>query len=224
MAHEESVSRPSRRTIAKGAAWTVPAIAVATPAQAQAVSGVIIVQPQGGQACKFPGNSCSPYFQAYRFVFCFTNLSAQTITVSFPTIVLPQGENTTPIPASIDVPGGANNLCFYIIADEQGNSANGEGTLFFEYTFNGQLIQGSVGTGANDLPPCGDCSDTFGVAGAALVSDESLEEETTPEEVTPEEVTSEVTTEESAPEETTSEETTEGALSDEADSSSANDQ
>jgi hypothetical protein len=211
-----STSRPARRTLVKGAAWSVPAIAVATQAHAQTGSPPIIVEPQGGAACKFPGASCSPYKQAYRFVFCFTNQSAENITVTFPLIELPQGTNTTPIPGSVNVPAGAVNLCFYIIADEQGSSANGQGTLFYEYSVGGEDFAGSVGTGANELPPCDDCSDQFGVAGDAVVSEQTLTEESTEPSGDEQVTTDGATTEDTSTSEVTSQDATtdEGSTTD----------
>jgi len=51
-------STVSRRTLAKGAAWAVPVIAVAAAAPAQAASGDEPTLAFVG-ACKFPGNSCN---------------------------------------------------------------------------------------------------------------------------------------------------------------------
>lgn len=39
-----------------------------------------------------------------------------------------------------------------------GNSANGQGFLDYQYTYEGVLITGSIQTGANDLPPCENCA------------------------------------------------------------------
>ena len=53
---EPQKSGISRRTVTKAMAWAVPAIAIAAPAPAFAISG----EPPTvtiGQACKLPGNS-----------------------------------------------------------------------------------------------------------------------------------------------------------------------
>ena len=47
--------RPTRRAVTRGAAWTIPVIAVATPAAALAASGSPTIV--GHQQCKCPGNS-----------------------------------------------------------------------------------------------------------------------------------------------------------------------
>lgn len=61
----------TRRTVVKGAAWAVPAIAVASAMPAMAVSGYVTVTPLS--ACKSPGNSCSVYYKGYALGFTVTN-------------------------------------------------------------------------------------------------------------------------------------------------------
>ncbi|UTT65369.1 hypothetical protein NMQ01_11685 [Janibacter sp. CX7] len=81
----EATSKPiSRRTVAKGAAWTAPVIlgGVAAPAYA-ASGGKPTIVP--GSACKQPGNSCDsgskPYGinKGYVMKFTITNTSAKDI-------------------------------------------------------------------------------------------------------------------------------------------------
>lgn len=61
MTEQREDRRISRRTIAKGAAWAIPAVplVVATPAYAASGGGPTIVL---GDACKLPGNSCGNVF------------------------------------------------------------------------------------------------------------------------------------------------------------------
>lgn len=62
----------SRRTLAKGAAWAVPAVAVAAAAPAYAASeGPIRLT---GKACKLPGNSSPPYKQGYLYEATIRNI------------------------------------------------------------------------------------------------------------------------------------------------------
>lgn len=82
----ENINRPkgiSRRTLVKGAAWSVPAVTVlgATPAFA-ASPGEITLPDTSESACKYTGNY--PSGQAYRVELCFTNnMSDQrTITIT----------------------------------------------------------------------------------------------------------------------------------------------
>lgn len=64
---------PRRRTIAKGAAWSIPTVAVAASAPAYAMSGpppTVVYN----RACKSPGNSCqSIYRKSYLLVLTVTN-------------------------------------------------------------------------------------------------------------------------------------------------------
>ena len=69
----------NRRTVAKGIAWSVPAVAIAGAAPAFALSG----QPPKLTflgACKFPGNNCGGTVkQAYGFRFKVTNDSLNDV-------------------------------------------------------------------------------------------------------------------------------------------------
>lgn len=61
MTEQREDRRISRRTIAKGAAWAIPAVplVVATPAYASSGGGPTVTL---GDACKLPGNSCGTVF------------------------------------------------------------------------------------------------------------------------------------------------------------------
>ncbi|TQM58476.1 hypothetical protein FBY41_3843 [Humibacillus xanthopallidus] len=77
-------SRPpsgvSRRSVAKGIAWSVPAVAVASAAPALAASGAAPV-PTFISACKYPGNSCSTRPKGYSLYFQIANPTSKTIYV-----------------------------------------------------------------------------------------------------------------------------------------------
>ena len=71
----------SRRTVAKGMAWSVPAVAVATAAPAMASSG-------GGptltfvSGCKFPGKSCGAALEyGYKFEYLVCNTTSKDIYI-----------------------------------------------------------------------------------------------------------------------------------------------
>jgi len=55
----------SRRTLARGAAWTVPAVAIAAAAPVMAASGGPPTITQTGNACKNSGNSCKSRPKGY---------------------------------------------------------------------------------------------------------------------------------------------------------------
>jgi hypothetical protein len=69
----------SRRTVARGIAWTTPVVAVATAAPAFAVSRVPPKLEFLG-ACKFPGNSCSTANKGYAFAFTVTNNDGRALS------------------------------------------------------------------------------------------------------------------------------------------------
>lgn len=94
MADSSTPKWPSRRTVAKGAAWAVPAIAVAVPAASVAASPP--EEPpnptfQWTAAYKNPGNSCTSACvpkQSYGVPVVLSNLSAQDFQIQFTSYVL----------------------------------------------------------------------------------------------------------------------------------------
>lgn len=87
-------SKISRRTLAAGAAWSVPVIAVASAAPAYALSGAKPTATFVG-ACKWPGNSCSAHKKSYSFVFDIKNNSDYPIYVCSPTVTVTSGDSVT---------------------------------------------------------------------------------------------------------------------------------
>jgi len=77
----EQTAGISRRTIAKGAAWAVPVVAVAAAAPAMAASGGPPTFTPG-TACKNPGNSCAVHPKGYTLPFTVTNSSPRTIYIT----------------------------------------------------------------------------------------------------------------------------------------------
>ncbi|MCT1458287.1 hypothetical protein M3G03_01795 [Aestuariimicrobium sp. p3-SID1156] len=75
----------SRRTLAKGAAWSVPVVAVAGAAPAYASSPtkpVIEVSVVPGSGYKQPGNKCKPIFKGYRVSFNLKNTGNTQATLT----------------------------------------------------------------------------------------------------------------------------------------------
>jgi hypothetical protein len=73
----QAVTSPeSRRTVAKGVAWSVPTIAMVTAGPTMATSGP---EPTFRfiSACKSPGNSCSVFPKGYDFRFEVCNPSTR---------------------------------------------------------------------------------------------------------------------------------------------------
>ena len=80
----------SRRTVAKGAAWTTPVILGGVAAPAYAASGQT-PQLSLGQACKAPGNSCNPFRKGYVVPLTITNPSSKDIWVYVPPTITTSG-------------------------------------------------------------------------------------------------------------------------------------
>lgn len=76
----------NRRTVMKGAAWSVPVIVVATSAPAMAASEPVFFNITGG-ACKLPGNS-SEIYKGYAFGLTFTNTFASAVNVTITSMSL----------------------------------------------------------------------------------------------------------------------------------------
>lgn len=100
----------SRRTIVKGAAWAVPAIAIAAPVPAFAGASQGTIELTGG-ACKLPGNSSFPYNTngaVYLMRVTNTTNSSSTITI---TEVERSGSINTNVVFSVVRLTGAGTCC-----------------------------------------------------------------------------------------------------------------
>lgn len=140
----------SRRTLAKGAAWTVPAVAVVAAAPAYAKSGEPVVPSYTpGSFCNHPGNP-----KYYHARFCFKNTSDTAITVTFVRMNV-NGENRDVVqPLTLEI-AARKECCSNVDAGLFANSANGYATLYFRYVYMGQTINGTVRTtDNNNIPPC----------------------------------------------------------------------
>jgi hypothetical protein len=144
---EEPKPGISRRTVAKAAAWSVPAIALAvsTPAYAASPDGVITLT---GDGCKLPGNATATY-KGYAFEALLSNTTAADVTVAVTSITLngtnlgastfvafsEDGTECTNLGSTFVVPAGAENIRVAILTANAANSANG--TLVLTYTVDG---------------------------------------------------------------------------------------
>lgn len=143
----------SRRAVAGGMAWSVPAIAFASAAPAATVSPLFTVDPVGG-ACKYPGNSTNGVFQAYMIPVQITNIANERVCVSnvsgsvtFEGSV-PDGSpawwtnkphlpGAAPLVGDVCLDPGESRTLYYVI-DNAGNSGNRAGVLAGTYLGTGQ--------------------------------------------------------------------------------------
>lgn len=165
---------PSRRTLVKGAAWSVPVVAMAQPVMAQDVvcspnntspecNPVTPPDFQEGSACKHPGNKCGRALNdAYHYVFCMTNNTDQPVVVTFGTMYFDDGRTSAARPSTVTIPANSTR-CFTLHTGDMGNSANGSMAVDYSYTYideYGEVIPVSGRTpytGTNSLNPCPDC-------------------------------------------------------------------
>ena len=147
--------RLSRRTIATGAAWAVPVIAVGAAAPLAAASGGVIITPLPGDSCKYPGQSTG-FSWGYKMFFnintsvatnfCVTSATVPGNTADQVQIFAVNSDTTSPYCIAL-VPG--DNSMFIIVGST--NSANGTGT--FTYTLDGEA-GGTFTAEFGDFNPC----------------------------------------------------------------------
>jgi hypothetical protein len=139
----------SRRTVVAGAAWTVPAIVVASAAPAMAATPIVTIGI--GVGCKHPGNP-----KRYHFNLLVTNNGGTTTTVTITDIVLlpTSGQNVTfPDPVPFDV-GAKQTECIVVDSNLTTNSANGTLQVSYDYTTESGTESFVAAIDASSLPPC----------------------------------------------------------------------
>jgi hypothetical protein len=93
---------PSRRTLVKGAAWTAPAVVVATTAApAFAATRPPVAPPPDSFGCKYPGDS-DPWIKSYRVEVCFLNGTNDAVDVSILSLTWRGVAPTYPPGGSVD--------------------------------------------------------------------------------------------------------------------------
>ena len=153
---EEPKPGISRRTVAKAAAWSVPAIALAVPSPAYAVASPKLIELTG-RGCKLPGNA-TDIFKGYAFEAIITNPNQTSVTVSITDITL-KGEDLGDVTvvrldtcqvlgSTFTVAAGAT-FRVAIITEEAASSANGQ--LIVTYTADN--VPDAATATANAAPP-----------------------------------------------------------------------
>ena len=141
------VRRPSRRTIATGAAWAVPVIAVgaAAPSMAASPNEPPIFELDEDASCKFPGRSESEFEYGYNLIFNVTAPTTGVLCITDVTVPnLGAGETAEilfvgPVDGDGDsecttVPEGTSQLRVVV-----GSTNSAEGTATFTGSFNGVI-------------------------------------------------------------------------------------
>ena len=149
----EQKSPITRRAVAKGIAWSVPAFAIATAAPALAQSPLVTIVE--GDVCKYAGNSGpTGTFQSYLFPVTISNLSNEPVCIKATgaKVILVNGTQKPGAPnfwtAKPGTPGaviGGNTIClgigqsttYWLVLTNTGNSANEAGTAYVDVTVTG---------------------------------------------------------------------------------------
>jgi hypothetical protein len=152
----------SRRRVVAGAAWAVPAVAVATaaPASAQSVPPVNI--SDFGVGCKYPGQSDKSRPYGYVFYVEFTNDSTEDVTITIDSISLDgqpltvdeiQLEDGTVVTQPFSLAAG-DSIQLAIFATGATNSQNGQLVIGYSWYVGATKIDSATAsTGLNSLPP-----------------------------------------------------------------------
>lgn len=133
----------SRRTVAIGAAWAVPVIALATASPAYAASGGVLNFT--GTGCKLPGNA-NPTYKGYIFRMSASNTTNVDVSVNITSATLDGtdlGSITVVNLGSCSTLGNpftlAANTTLSSLALLTSNATNSQnGTLIVNYTVSGQ--------------------------------------------------------------------------------------
>jgi hypothetical protein len=135
----------SRRTVARGVAWSAPIAVMATAAPAFATSPTPpVIVSQCGVACKHPGSGQND--KAYHFTFCFKATAAgvdgNLVTVSTmligndcrPAFIGQNNKDLTVLPGQ--------TVCAYVDAPFFTESSSDTGVLYYSYQIGGETFQG----------------------------------------------------------------------------------
>ncbi|VXB76216.1 conserved exported hypothetical protein [Microbacterium sp. 8M] len=182
-AHGDEPRAITRRTVVRGAAWSLPVIAMAAAAPLANASGTtapggetgtpgeqipgggtgtpgtgtptaIVPTYQPGTFCKHPGNP-----KYYHGTFAFENTTSAPITVVLGSMVvnrLARGAKFSVggrLTSSYTVPA-KKKVALYVDAGLFDDSANGTATLSFAYVDAGVTRNGTVTAPLGSLPPC----------------------------------------------------------------------
>ena len=147
----------SRRTLVQGAAWTAPAIAVATATPALAASPTpetpIVIDREAEGSCKFPGDSRGQ--KAYRIAVHFSNESEVPGTVTIVDIVGPDGKELTwandQNEDSYNIQPGGGDVVFFLLSDD---SANISVQVTYTVAVDGKVYTLTETVAIPAFPPC----------------------------------------------------------------------
>lgn len=126
----------SRRTVVRGAAWSVPVIAMVAPVPAFAASYPPIIISGYTEAAKCPGQSAGGNENEFTYIFTFTtdsnNVTPDMFTIEGATVNINGTIFQVKEIKTVAKPGGGTII--YVITVPGTNSADGAGSLTFTYS------------------------------------------------------------------------------------------
>ncbi len=126
----------TRRTVVRGAAWTVPVIAVAAPIPAFAASYPPVIIQGYTEAAKCPGQSAGGNSNEFTYIFTFTtttpNVTPDMFTVAGSQVII--NGTIFQVKEIKTVSDGNGGTVIYVITQPGVNSADGAGNLTFSYS------------------------------------------------------------------------------------------
>ena len=129
------MSNYSRRTVVRGAAWSVPVIAIAAPIPAFAASYPPVVISGYTEAAKCPGQSAGGNSNEFTYIFTFTtttpNVTPEMFTVGGSVVTV--NGTVFQVKQIKTVSDGNGGTIIYVITVPGTNSADGAGSLTFTY-------------------------------------------------------------------------------------------
>lgn len=126
----------TRRTVVRGAAWTVPVIAVAAPIPAFSSSADPITGIISGGKC--PGNSVPAARDSVIITFrALSAADAQAVAAGTITRLTVNGVDQDVLKVK------AEGSLVYVVSTDRGNSSQSSGSVTIEYSINGQDFVGT---------------------------------------------------------------------------------
>lgn len=159
-----SANNPTRRTLVKGAAWSVPVVAMAQPAQAVGASTSCL---DSGLCfgCATVHKCCSGGPQAmYWACITFTNNGTEDVSVTFSFTVNTSANGPVPISGGGTVPAGQTVRFKPVTPRQYGNCSTGTYETFVLTFSDGQSVgnvnvpAGSISGGGNTCPNNTNCA------------------------------------------------------------------
>lgn len=142
----------SRRTVVRGAAWSVPVIAVAAQAPAFAASYPPVTINGYTEAAKCPGKSAGGNDNEFTYVFTFTtttnDVTPDMFTVTGSLVTINGTVFTVKEIKTEPTLGGGTTI--FVITVPGTNSADGEGDLYFTYLSGSPAQSRTIGPFAYD--------------------------------------------------------------------------